>query len=87
MKIHLIGIGGTGMGALAGLLVSAGHEVRGSDGPLYPPMSQLIAELKIPLYEGYSPANLDWQPERVVVGNICRKDHPEAVAARSVGCS
>ncbi len=85
MKIHLIGIGGTGMGALAGLLVSAGHEVRGSDGPLYPPMSQLIANLKIPLYEGYAPANLDWRPERVVVGNICRKDHPEAVASQERG--
>jgi UDP-N-acetylmuramate: L-alanyl-gamma-D-glutamyl-meso-diaminopimelate ligase len=85
MKVHLIGIGGTGMGALAGLLVEAGHEVRGSDGPLYPPMSTLLAGLRVELYEGYRPQNLDWGPERVVVGNICRADHPEACAARERG--
>ena len=39
MKYHLIGIGGTGMGALAGLLKASGHEVRGSDSAVYPPMS------------------------------------------------
>ena len=78
MRFHLIGIGGTGMGALAGLLVEAGHEVRGSDGPLYPPMSTLLAELGVPLFEGYDPANLDWGPDVAVVGNICRKDHAEA---------
>ena len=85
MKIHLIGIGGTGMGALAGLLKEAGHQVRGSDGPLYPPMSTLLSQLQIPLFEGYRPENLDWQPDVVVVGNICRKDHPEAVAAQQRG--
>ena len=85
MKIHLIGIGGTGMGALAGLLKEAGHDVRGSDGPLYPPMSTLLAQLGVPVFEGYRAANLDWQPDRVVVGNICRVDHPEAAAARERG--
>ncbi len=73
------------MGALAGLLKEAGHEVRGSDGPLYPPMSTLLQTLQIPLYEGYRPANLDWGPDVVVVGNICRKDHVEAVAAEQRG--
>ena len=53
MKVHLIAVGGTGMGALAGLLAEAGHEVRGSDGPLYPPMSELLAQLQIPLFDGY----------------------------------
>jgi UDP-N-acetylmuramate: L-alanyl-gamma-D-glutamyl-meso-diaminopimelate ligase len=85
LKVHLIGVGGTGMGALAGLLVEAGHEVRGSDGPLYPPMSTLLAELGIEVLEGYRPENLDWAPERVVVGNICRVDHVEAVAAAERG--
>jgi len=84
-KIHLIGIGGTGMGALAGLLCEAGHEVRGSDGPLYPPMSTMLQQLGVPLMEGYRPQNLDWGPDLVVVGNICRKDHPEAVAAAERG--
>ena len=85
MKVHLIGIGGTGMGALAGLLKEAGHDVRGSDGPLYPPMSTMLERLGIPIFQGFNPANLDWEPERVVVGNICRADHPEATEARSRG--
>lgn len=85
MKIHLIGIGGTGMGAMAGLLSQAGHEVRGSDGPLYPPMSTLLEKLKIVRYEGFSETNLDWGPEIVVVGNICRRDHVEAAAAARRG--
>ena len=85
MKIHLIGIGGTGMGALAGLLVEAGHEVRGSDGPLYPPMSTMLDDLGVKVMEGYRPENLAWTPDLVVVGNICRKDHPEAVAAEELG--
>jgi UDP-N-acetylmuramate: L-alanyl-gamma-D-glutamyl-meso-diaminopimelate ligase len=75
------------MGALAGLLCEAGHQVRGSDGPLYPPMSTLLESLRVEHYEGYRAENLDWGPERVVVGNICRIDHPEAVAARERGLS
>lgn len=82
MKYHLIGIGGTGMGALAGLLRAAGHEVRGSDQAVYPPMSDQLAALGIPVAEGYGPENLDWAPERVVVGNVCSKDHVEVVAAQ-----
>jgi UDP-N-acetylmuramate: L-alanyl-gamma-D-glutamyl-meso-diaminopimelate ligase len=85
VKIHFIGIGGTGMGALAGLLEAAGHEVRGSDGPLYPPMSTQLASANIPVFEGFAARNLDWAPDCVVVGNICRKDHVEVLAARERG--
>ncbi|WP_106393663.1 GNAT family N-acetyltransferase [Enhygromyxa salina] len=85
MKVHFIGIGGTGMGALAGLLAAAGHEVRGSDGPLYPPMSTQLARAKIPVFEGYAADNLSWGPDCVVVGNVCRKDHVEVLAARDRG--
>jgi UDP-N-acetylmuramate: L-alanyl-gamma-D-glutamyl-meso-diaminopimelate ligase len=85
MKIHLIGIAGTGMGSLAGLLRAAGHDVRGSDEHLYPPMSTQLAEQKIPVMEGFGAANLDWGPERVVVGNVCRKDHVEVLAAQERG--
>jgi UDP-N-acetylmuramate: L-alanyl-gamma-D-glutamyl-meso-diaminopimelate ligase len=82
MKVHLIGIAGTGMGSLAGLLRAAGHDVRGSDEHLYPPMSTQLAEQGIPVMEGFGPTNLDWGPERVVVGNVCRKDHVEVLAAQ-----
>ena len=39
LHYHLIGIGGTAMASLAGLLKTAGHEVTGSDENVYPPMS------------------------------------------------
>jgi UDP-N-acetylmuramate: L-alanyl-gamma-D-glutamyl-meso-diaminopimelate ligase len=81
MKVHLIGICGTGMGSLAGLLKAAGHDVRGSDEHVYPPMSTQLEELRIPTFEGFRAANLDWGPESVVVGNVCRKDHVEVLAA------
>lgn len=73
------------MGALAGLLSQAGHEVRGSDGPLYPPMSTQLAEAGVPVMTGFSPANLDWGPDCVVVGNVCSRDHVEVVAAQARG--
>jgi UDP-N-acetylmuramate: L-alanyl-gamma-D-glutamyl-meso-diaminopimelate ligase len=85
VKVHLIGIGGTGMGAVAGLLCAAGHDVRGSDTALYPPMSDQLAALKIPVFEGFSPSNLDWQPDLVVVGNTHSRDHVEVAAARERG--
>ncbi|MDZ4696500.1 MAG: GNAT family N-acetyltransferase [Deltaproteobacteria bacterium] len=85
MKIHLIGICGTGMGSLAGLLRAANHDVRGSDEHVYPPMSTQLEEQGIPILAGFKDENLDWMPERVVVGNVCRRDHVEVLAAQSRG--
>lgn len=85
MKVHLIGIGGTGMGAVAGLLAAAGHDVRGSDAAVYPPMSDQLRALGIPVFEGFASTNLDWQPDVVVVGNALGKDHVEVAAARERG--
>ncbi len=85
MKIHLIGIAGTGMGSLAGLVRAAGHDVRGSDEHVYPPMSTQLAEQGIAVMEGFAAANLDWGPDRVVVGNVCRRDHVEVLAAQERG--
>jgi UDP-N-acetylmuramate: L-alanyl-gamma-D-glutamyl-meso-diaminopimelate ligase len=85
MKIHLIAIGGTGMGAFALMLREAGHEVRGSDGPLYPPMSTQLEAARIAVATGFRGENLDWQPDVVVVGNACRRDNVEVVAAQKRG--
>jgi UDP-N-acetylmuramate: L-alanyl-gamma-D-glutamyl-meso-diaminopimelate ligase len=84
LKIHLIGVCGTGMGSLAGLLKAAGHDVRGSDEHVYPPMSTQLKEQQIPVFDGFAAANLDWSPDRVVVGNVCRKDHLEVLAATAL---
>ena len=73
------------MGSLAGLLHLAGHEVAGSDSGIYPPMSTQLQSLGVEVMEGFRAENLDWGPDVVVVGNICRKDHVEAVAAGERG--
>ncbi|MGV1099994.1 UDP-N-acetylmuramate--L-alanine ligase [Thiovibrio sp. JS02] len=78
--IHLMGICGTGVGALAGMLKSAGYTVTGSDQQVYPPMSDFLAAQGITVQSGYSPANLVPRPDLVVVGNVIRRDNPEALA-------
>jgi UDP-N-acetylmuramate: L-alanyl-gamma-D-glutamyl-meso-diaminopimelate ligase len=74
---HLIGIGGTAMGSLAGLLRAAGHHVTGSDQNVYPPMSDQLKELGIAYREGYAPENLEPAPDVVVVGNAISRGNPE----------
>jgi UDP-N-acetylmuramate: L-alanyl-gamma-D-glutamyl-meso-diaminopimelate ligase len=78
--IHLIGICGTGMGTLAAMLQEAGYQVQGSDENIYPPMSTFLTSRGIPIKEGYGVENLDPPPDLVVVGNVIRRDNPEAVA-------
>ncbi|WP_456431405.1 UDP-N-acetylmuramate--L-alanine ligase [Thermosulfuriphilus sp.] len=78
-RIHLLGICGTGMGALAGLLKSLGHVVTGSDVNVYPPMSETLAELGIPIYPGWRPENIILSnPDLAIIGNVIRRDNPEA---------
>ncbi|HET6232487.1 MAG TPA: UDP-N-acetylmuramate:L-alanyl-gamma-D-glutamyl-meso-diaminopimelate ligase [Longimicrobiaceae bacterium] len=79
-RFHLIGIAGTAMGSLAGLLRAAGHTVTGSDENVYPPMSTQLQELGIRYAEGFSPANLHPRPDVVVVGNAISRGNPELEA-------
>jgi UDP-N-acetylmuramate: L-alanyl-gamma-D-glutamyl-meso-diaminopimelate ligase len=85
LDIHLIAIGGTGMAPLACLLKGRGHNVRGSDGPLYPPMSTLLAETEIEPLVGFDPAHLEPAPDLVVVGNAVPRHNPQAVAMEAMG--
>jgi UDP-N-acetylmuramate: L-alanyl-gamma-D-glutamyl-meso-diaminopimelate ligase len=73
------------MGAVAGLLAAAGHEIRGSDAAVYPPMSEQLAALGVPVMTPYAAENLAWGPELVVVGNVHGKDHVEVLAAQERG--
>ncbi len=79
--VHLIGVAGTGMGALAGLLRSAGYRVTGSDIAFYPPMGDKLKEWGVETMRGYDAAHLEPRPDLVVVGNVSRRDNPEARAA------
>ncbi len=83
--IYLIGICGTGMGSLAGLLKQAGYQVRGADAHVYPPMSTRLANDGIQVYEGYDTGHLQPPPDLVIVGNACTPTHPEATFAREHG--
>lgn len=77
MHYHLIGIAGTAMASLAGLLRAKGHRVTGSDQGVYPPMSLMLDELGIEYADRYDPANLATGPDVVVVGNAIGRGNPE----------
>jgi len=81
MHVHLIGVCGTGMGSLAGLLRDAGHRVTGSDTGFYPPMGDALRRWGVETRQGYDPAHLDPAPDLVIVGNVCRPTNVEARAA------
>ena len=80
LHIHLVAVCGTGMGALAVMLKSLGHRITGSDENVYPPMSTVLAEQQIPVFKGFSAANLEPQPDLVVIGNAVSRGNPEAEA-------
>ncbi len=85
-RIHLVGIGGTGMGSFAGMLKAAGYEVSGSDENLYPPMSDMLKTWGITALTPYSAANLDVaKPDLVIIGNVIRQVNVEAAAVRERG--
>lgn len=75
--IHLIGICGTAMASLAGLLKQQGHHVTGSDMAAYPPMSDVLRSLGIELLQPYAVENLAQRPDMVVVGNAISRGNVE----------
>ncbi len=78
--IHLIGICGTAMAALAGMLKQRGYTVSGSDTAAYPPMSDFLAALGITVGQPYGEPNLEPRPDRVIVGNAISRGNPELEA-------
>jgi UDP-N-acetylmuramate: L-alanyl-gamma-D-glutamyl-meso-diaminopimelate ligase len=83
--IHLMGVCGSGMAALAGMLQQSGFRVTGSDNQVYPPMSDFLAELGIPICIGYGPDNLSPPPDLVIVGNVITRKNHEAIALGEKG--
>ena len=75
--VHLIGICGTAMASLAGMLRAQGHHVTGSDMAAYPPMSDQLREMGIAIMEPYAEKNLEPRPDLVVVGNAISRGNPE----------
>jgi UDP-N-acetylmuramate: L-alanyl-gamma-D-glutamyl-meso-diaminopimelate ligase len=81
MRVHLVGVSGTGMAALAALFAEAGHEVSGSDVAFDPPMGPFLQTVGVRCMTGFDAAHLDPAPDLVVVGNAIRRGNPEADAA------
>lgn len=75
--IHLIGICGTAMASLAGMLKQRGFRVTGSDAAAYPPMSDFLGELGIRVAQPFDARNLDPRPDLVVVGNAISRGNQE----------
>src|ERR1041384_486905 len=74
------------MASLAGMLQAQGHRVTGSDQNVYPPMSEMLAALKIEVMQGYDAAHLEPAPDCVVIGNALSRGNVEveAVLARKL---
>ena len=77
MHYHLIGICGTAMASLAGMLQARGHKVTGSDQKVYPPMSTQLEALGIRIMQGYAAENTDLARDCTVVGNTIMRGNPE----------
>ncbi len=75
--IHLIGICGTAMASLAGMLKERGFHVTGSDAAAYPPMSDVLQSLGIPVAQPFAADNLRPPPDLVVVGNAISRGNVE----------
>jgi UDP-N-acetylmuramate: L-alanyl-gamma-D-glutamyl-meso-diaminopimelate ligase len=75
--VHVIGIGGSAMAPLAGMLREHGFHVTGSDSGVYPPASTLLENLGISYHHAFDAAHLQPTPELVVIGNVIARGNPE----------
>jgi UDP-N-acetylmuramate: L-alanyl-gamma-D-glutamyl-meso-diaminopimelate ligase len=74
---HMIGIGGSAMAPLAGMLRERGYRVTGSDAGVYPPASTLLASLGIPFAGAFDAKHLTPAPDVIVVGNAISRGNVE----------
>src|SRR5947209_20248751 len=69
-NIYLIGICGTAMASLAGMLREKGYSVTGSDSDVYPPMSDFLEQIGLPVFKGFKAETIQKsKPDVVVVGS------------------
>ena len=75
--IHIIGIAGSAMSPLAGMLKESGYRVTGSDTGVYPPASTFLDKLGIPYNHSFDATHLQPKPDLVIVANIIARGNPE----------
>lgn len=83
-EVHFTAVCGKAMASVAGMLVEAGYQVRGSDSECYPPMSDVVAESGINYIDGFKKENLE-KADVVIIGNACPVSNIEAERAREIG--
>lgn len=76
MHLHILGICGTFMGGIAALAKALGHKVTGCDQNVYPPMSDQLSAMGIPLIEGFGADQLALDPDVFVIGNVVSRGNP-----------
>lgn len=83
-KFHIVGICGTAMGSLSGLLKDKKYEVSGSDQACFPPISDMLEKIEAKIFTGNYEGNRikELNPDVVVIGNVSTPNNPEAKFAR-----
>jgi len=84
MKIHLIGIGGIGVSALAQYYISKGHKVSGSD-LVASEITDFVKEKGAKVFIGNEAENIKKDIDLVVYSPAVRADNPELKQARDFG--
>lgn len=75
--IHMIGIGGSAMSPLAGMLRERGYRVTGSDAGVYPPASTFLDSKGIQYATAFDPGHLTPAPDLTIVGNAISRGNAE----------
>lgn len=83
-RFHLIGVAGTGLRGMAGILVQRGYEVTGSEAVLSPALDSL-KRLGVQCFVGHHEGNLPLDTQCVLVSAAIRDDNPEVRQARQLG--
>jgi len=78
--IHLLGIGGSAMAPVAGMLRERGYRVTGSDAGVYPPASTLLTTLGISYFDSFDEKHLQPRPDLIIIGNVIARGNPELEA-------
>jgi len=80
-KIHFIGIGGSGMSAIAAYLVARGFKLSGSD-VVKTVITDELASSGVKIFIGHNQANLPADTDIVVYSSSISEDNPELALAR-----
>jgi UDP-N-acetylmuramate--alanine ligase len=84
MAVHVVGIGGAAMSAIATILASMGHRVSGSDLRDSPTLERLRAE-GVEVHVGHATDNVPAEVDLVAVSTAIAERNPELAAAHQRG--